>query len=364
MNSYIKKIIGIKFLRLFSLSVLVCSSAVTAQVQTGVMAGEREALNSIVTKGVLPTLEHLSVTAEDLTVAINTLCKQPSKENIQLTKQQWQEAFLSWRRAAPFLFGPANKLERYIGQWPIEPLLLDGILKQPELKPMLAERDLRGYAAIEFMLYNYDSVKQVTAPAHCEHLIDISVEINQRIQLAKQQWQDDFSGTFLAAGDGQPYLTANDALSAAYAEPLNQLERLLWNGLGEPSGFFKTDVYPKKLDARHSGLTKQALTASIQGLGDALQVENSEAGFINLIATKNGLLYKKDPELAKQVELDYQAVKVAVNKLPTSIYQDLNDDKTLLKDLYLALNQLQLDLVQGSLVLELNVRSQDENHVD
>ena len=323
---------------------------------------ESAALSSLVKHAVLPSLQQLSHTAHIMRRDVNQLCQQPNEANLMQARESWKAAYMSWRHATPFMFGPADRLQRHIGQWPVEGVILDGILRSEELKSMRKNADVRGYAGVEFILFNYHNAQQVTANTNCEHLIDISNEIVTRVDHAQQQWQTDFAPTFLAAGDGQPFLLPNDALTLAYAEPLNLLERMLWNRIGLPSGFFNAPTKPQMLEAWRSRTSRQAMLASLEGLQLALNPE--ENSIINLIATKDGLVMKHDPKLANEINRQLAKCTKQLKQMDAPLFDSLKQDDTLLQGLYQDLHQLQQLLSDASLVLELNVRSFDENHVD
>ena len=322
---------------------------------------ETQVLQSLVSHGVNPALEQVNKTAQQLQLSAELLCKQASQDTLEQAKQDWTKAYVAWRYAAPFMFGPAASLDRYIGQWPVDKVLLDGILRSDDLQHMLENRDVRGYGAAELILFNYPTFQDVTGNHNCEHLQNVTAEISHRSLTAVTEWHE-YAKPFTSAGDGKPFLIANDALSLAFTEPLNVLERMLWNRIGIPSGFFKASSRPEMLEAWRSRNTKEAMLASLQGLQIALN--SSDNSVINLVATQDGLVSRHDPELAEAIEDNLAEAINGLTDIDGSIYDGLQQDNALLEDLYKQLHQLQQQLVQASLVLELDVRSHDENHVD
>lgn len=323
---------------------------------------ESEALTALVEQGVMPALQRMTDTASALHKDLTRFCHHPTEGGLAQARISWKQAYLGWRHATPFMFGPTDNLQRVIGQWPVDGVIMDGVLRSEALHSMRRNSDLRGYAGVEFILFNYPDLQQVTANSNCEHLLDISSEIEQRTRQATQQWRQEFAPQFTAAGDGKPYLLANDALSLAYAEPLNLLERMLWNRIGIPSGFFEEPIEPEMLEAWRSRSTKQAMIASLEGL--QLALNPAESSFINLIASKDGLVMKRDPQLAEQINRQLADSIELLQQIEPSVFDALQQDDALLQGLYKKLHKLQQLLSDGSLVLELNVRSFDENHID
>ena len=88
--------------------------------QAASATAESAALKALVKQGVDPALNQMSKTALALQTSVGHLCQQASEAALDQARQDWRSAYLARRYAAPFLFGPAANLERYIGQWPVE----------------------------------------------------------------------------------------------------------------------------------------------------------------------------------------------------------------------------------------------------
>ena len=321
--------------KLSTLCMLLLASTVHSNpslAQVEPVTSESRVLSALFKQGATPALQNLVQTAKQLQQDAEKLCLAANAQTLTSTRESWQQAYLAWRQAAPYMFGPSAKLERVIGQWPVEAVILDGILRSDELKGMRSGRDVRGYAASEFILFNYTSPEAVVANANCEHLLSITTEIAQETLNASEQWQQRYGQQFISAGDGKPFLLANDALSLAYAEPLNLLERMLMDSLGTPSGYFMEPVKPDMLDAWRSGLTKEVLLTTLTSLQQVLNL--SEGSIVNLVATQDGLLMKKDPALAEQLNKKLDSAIAEVDRLDADIHRALHADPTLLRDLY------------------------------
>jgi predicted lipoprotein len=297
----------------------------------------------------------MSDTASRLEAKVTILCEHPSEESLQQARSSWQEAYLAWRSAAPFLLGPAEQLERQIGQWAINETVLDAAVDSPELQRMLEQTEQRGYAAVEYLLFTPSNANDATSLGRRSHLQAITQEITQLTADATQQWQTSFMTAFISAGDGQPYLLPSDALSLAFTEILNATEQMLWTRIGMPSGFFERATKPETLEAWRSQNTCAGFQATLDGIRSALTA-GGESSILTLIATKDGLIESKNPALAASISKQINKIERTINRLDElSLEKELKNKPTTLKPLYQQIQQLQDALIEASLVLELDV---------
>lgn len=315
---------------------------------TAVAPSEAQVLATLAHTGVRATLTDLSRTGGDLASAVGTLCAQPDETTLAQAREAWRAAYLSWRRAEPFLFGPVKALglERRIGVWPPNIQVLEGAVTSSDLAPLLRTADTRGYAATEFLLFVPSDARTATADRRCAHLLDASREIAELTARAPAVWEADYERRFLAAGDGEPFLTPGDALSLPIASALNVTERMLRDRIGPASGIFEGEPDLQWLDGRHSDSARAGLGASLEGL--RLMLVEGETDIASLVATRDGVLSRRDPQLAASLE----------RQIAKSIAALGEDERALpdrLKRLYREVERLQQQLVEVSLVLELDV---------
>jgi predicted lipoprotein len=164
---------------------------------------------------------------------------------------------------------------------------------------------------------------------------------------------------FTSAGDGKPFLIPGDALSIALAEDVNATERLLRDQISIPSGYFEGGAKPERLAAWRSNSTRDAFLATLEGFRAALAAGGS-ASFADLVATRDGLVSKRDPALAAAIRKQLGTIKEEIADLggrDLVLYNELKRKPAMLKDLYDRIQVLQEQLIEASLVLELDVRS-------
>jgi hypothetical protein len=315
-------------------------------------------LVSLASNGIRPSLTQVADTAQKLSASTRQLCEQRDAASLDKAQDAWREAYMAWRRAAPFMFGPAGKLERQLGK-PVNGVVLDAAVSEDDLSRLRKNSDVRGYAGAEHLLFVPADAAAATAADRCAHLQDVTSEIADLTGRARQEWDQGFGKEFIAAGDGKPFLIPGDALSLALAESLNTTETLLRDGIGFPSGFFEGNAKPELLEAWRSNSSREAFQATLDGLRLAL-IGDESSGIAELVATKDGLISRKDPALAADMHKQLEKIQKTIAGLGGSdlvLHAELQKNPSKLKSLYKQLQKLQDQLVEVALVLELDVRS-------
>ena len=323
---------------------------------------ESDVLAAITGTAVLPSLAEVAGTARALADSTRKLCEQRDDMSLEQARDAWRDAYLAWRRAAPFLFGPADALalERRIGSWPVHSMVLDNVVAAEDRGRMADGVNVRGYAAAEYLLFVPADAAAATAAGRCAHSREVTDEIADLTARAQQEWDHGFAEQFVSAGDGKPFLIPGDALSLAVAEALNVTERMLWERLGVPSGFFKEKAKPELLEAWYSESSRDGLLATLEGLHLAL-IGDGRTSLAELVATKDGLVSTRDPALAADINRQIEKALTDLGDSDVALRTELRDKPSRLKRLYRGIQKLQDQLVEVSLVLELDVRSPVES---
>lgn len=316
---------------------------------------------ALTTEAVRPAFATLADTARRLSGAVDQLCQRGDAESLRQARAAWQEAYLAWRRCGPFLFGPAARLDQYLGKV-ANGVVLDAAVTDAAYAHLRKNPDMRGYAGLEHLLFAPADAAKATAGERCAHMADVAGEIAERTAQARQEWDGAYGAAFLAAGDGKPFLIPGDALSLALAAGLNTTEHLLRDQVSIPSGYFEGAAKPEYLPAWRSNMSCEAFRASLEGLR-ALLTGQGETSLAGLVAVKDGLVSKKDPALAAALRRQLEQVGKDIAALGAKgrpLRDELQRNPKMLKDLYDSLAKLQEQMIELSLVLELDVRSPAE----
>lgn len=338
---------------LFSIAILAaCFMLVSAAISHALT--EKEVLTSYYIKGVLPSLEAVVNSSRILKDTVERLCERPDNSSLAGARLAWQAAYMDWRRAEPFLFGPGKKIGRQIGVWPVNGLVLDAAFDSERHRRFLDKPEALGFAALEYLLFKPLDAKAAVEKGRCSQMKKAAANIYSSLETLLDEWKGDYSKRFTSAGDGRPFLTTKEALGVAYSQILNVLGRVIRNRIEIPSYFFIGEAKPDRLDAWISGSSKQAISAAVKGLRRAV-VLDGETGFTAMMVYVDGLLMKRDPRLARDVEDKFVEIEETIQGLDPDLFQSLTMDSMTLKELHRQLKELEELLEQGTVVLELDV---------
>ncbi|PHR27272.1 MAG: hypothetical protein COA36_09810 [Desulfotalea sp.] len=322
---------------------------------------EAEVLAALATNSIDLHLSDVAKTAKQLQQASQTLCEQKDSQSLGAARDAWINAYISWRGASPYLIGPADdlKLDYKLGGWQSNDIIMEAVTSSSEYNYLRDNIEMRGYAAAEYILFVPKDPAATTTEERCSHLLSVTDEIANLTGSAKEKWDNEFREEFITAGNGLPFMVPGDALSLVVAETLNSTEILLRDRIGLPSNFFDADARPELLEAWHSKSTLKALEAAFNGISESL-AGDGKASILNLIATQDGLTYKKDPALAKSIQKQLNTIKdiiAKLNKQQLNLYSELKNDPATLKQLYQQLQKLQEKIALAVLALELDIRT-------
>ena len=315
---------------------------------------EADVIVALADRGVSSHLRQAMDDAEHLSTAIGNLCTTSDSAALTSARTAWRDAWLSYKRAEPFLFDSADKLTQQLGNWPVNHVVLDAVASSAKYSHASKEPSVRGFPAAEYLLFSQSDVAEATAGERCAHLTDTSNEIVELLSTVRNDWEREMKSSFVSAGDGKPFLTQGDALSMAVTRVIRLTEHTLRDGIGVPSGFFRMGAEgtrPDNLEAWRSQNTADGFMATLEGIRTALAGE--DASMVNLVATKDGLVESKDPALAAAMRKQMDKIEKTIAGLGGS--ERLHRDPMRLKNLYKQFQQLQNQIIDTALVLELNV---------
>ncbi len=344
---------------------LCCSLTVLTMIPATALAGEQEQLDTLAALAnttLNEVVENFAQSAADLNQSVSQLCSQPGQEHLEQAQQTWRKALLAVRQAEPLRL--SDELKQVRTRTSItNAIVLDAALADKQLDDLLAQKDSRGYLAIEQMLFAPQDAAAATTPRRCTHLHKTAAEINAWAQQVLEQWQNHLAPGLRNTGDGQPYLTANEPLNLLMAGLLNSSEWMLRDRISVPSGFFETAAKPELLEGGVSDSAVAAYGATIDGMAAILGSPDNSAGLLYLVATQDGLISKKDPDLATDIVDQISEIKEVLTNLQEArlpLAEGLKHNNKVLKSLYKKVNKLQKLLVKASLVLELTVTEPDK----
>jgi putative iron-regulated protein len=163
-------------------------------------------LASVADDVIYPTYVDLSEKATALEAAVVLLSNQVTPQRLNAARVAWRAARAPWERSEGFLFGPVDtkSIDPSIDTWPLDSLTLGSILGDTT-KTLngnfveLQENNVRGYHAIEFLLFGTDSTKDEGdfTQREVQYLVAAAANFRARVDTLKNSWSPT-GGNFLA----------------------------------------------------------------------------------------------------------------------------------------------------------------------
>jgi predicted lipoprotein len=169
-----KRLIGLP-LSFASLALVIalnaCSKGDTNEDPTADPLADKAILSSFVDDVILDTYQDLADQSAALQAAVMNLVASPSEENFQAARQAWVAARVPWEQSEAFLFGPVDTYgyDPALDSWPLDHAGLDAaIAAYNNIELDSVDPSLKGFHAIEFILFGYDRSKTLSKLTEAE----------------------------------------------------------------------------------------------------------------------------------------------------------------------------------------------------
>ncbi len=186
-------------------------------------------LASVADSVIYPTYSDLAAKAAALETAVQLLDSQVTPARLNAARVAWRAARAPWEQSEGFLFGPVDSkgIDPSIDTWPLDSLTLNSILTGTstlnEAFLALQEENVRGFHAIEYLLFGVDSLKDEGdfTPRQKQYLVAAAANFRARTDILKNAWSatgENYLAEFKTAGMGS---TAYRSKRAAAQELLD-----------------------------------------------------------------------------------------------------------------------------------------------
>jgi predicted lipoprotein len=200
--------------------------------------GDRtDALEALADDHLLPAYGDLASAATGLQAAVEDLCAAPSAAALTTAQDALAGARGAWKRTEATRIGPdmarrsAEKID-----WPIDAERIDELLDSSTPAPLTADvigtqmsSALRGFGALEHVLFAPDAVVGLQAARTCEYVIAVATVAATEATAVANAWSEPtgdepaFRDVFVGAGDAA---TADMVLDDLVNESLHLTERM------------------------------------------------------------------------------------------------------------------------------------------
>ncbi len=184
------------------LPVLCLPLFVLAACSTEEAASDRDVLISLTDEVVVPAYESLAQDVAQLDRDVDALCEAPGEASLETARKSWYDARASWMRTEAMWFGPImDRRSVRLMDWSptnvigIDEILAEGrVLTDFEVREALAS-NLRGFGAIEYLLFGNDDLANPGAPGpRCSYLTALTEVANKEANAILTEWLEGTEG--------------------------------------------------------------------------------------------------------------------------------------------------------------------------
>jgi predicted lipoprotein len=359
-------------LHFLALGIAGSAALTTACADKGAPDTRRELLGTWSTAIIVPGYRKFESEAENLSAALDALCRSPNDDTRRAARDAWSTARETWKEAEVFAFGPYSRPEFRIGpkidSWParvqdIEEMIAGDMPVDP---PMLALVGVwqKGLPVIEYLLYpENDSESLALSDARrCEYLSSVGTELVSRAQEMADAWAPtggNFAGQLSGAGRTS---TAFRSLSDAFGEVVNRmgftLENVRRDKLGRPLGDATGGTpAPGSAESRFSGRSIADIQDNLDGIerlffGDSA----SDLPGLSRYLTERGRNF--DAPMASAIDAARRALEAIDGPLTQAVQTDAASVRAASDRLGELQSVIQVDII-GALGLSLNFNDAD-----
>lgn len=293
---------------------------------------------------IVPTYQELNEKVATLSATTLTFLNNTDETSLANVQDAFQQAYLSWQKAAQYEFGPAETvfLRNSFNNFPLNIAVLQDNISTQTYDLSDPNAYDKGLPALDYLLYAYgdSTLIQYTTADDAEnrkqYLLDLVTDMQTKVNQVNDAWHGDYKDNFIQNTGTE----AGASLSLLINNINENYELIKREKLGIPSGVLTLGfLNPDKVEAYFSGISNDlAITAlkateqlylgksneGVDGLGlddylAATGVEKNEqllddviqAQFTNAINALNDLA---NP-LSNTVETDTDAVITAYNEI-------------------------------------------------
>jgi predicted lipoprotein len=274
---------------------------------------------------IIPSYNVLLAQVNVLETAATTFTGNVSVDNLLTVQQAWKNAYRDWQYANAYNFGPAGEaglkktLVAEIGLFPVSETKVDNAISTSTYDLSDANRDARGFLAVEYLLFNLtdDNAAVVTAfenTTRKQLLLDLIANIKTQISTVSSEWST-YKSTFVANNG----TAVGSGVSLLYNEFVSSYEALKNYKVAFPLGLMagQTQASPADVEAYYSGESLEMLKLHVTALENIWYGKNREGidgiGFKEYLEAVEG-----GPALITSIENQFAAIHAKLDPLDVS----------------------------------------------
>lgn len=283
---------------------------------------------------IIPAIDDFASKTETLEANYQVFKLDRSAANLEIVRQNWKDAYLSWQNVKIFDFGPFRNyaLKGAIGTFPTDTTKIQNNIAAGTYNLGTVDNtDAIGLPSLDFLLYRNNALSYFTDDVYTQYGLDVIQKMQSEIQSVQTQWST-YRSTFIAS-------TGTETTSA-FSELVNEFNRdyeLAKNAkLGIPIGKQSLQIQlPEYIEARYSGISLELLKANIAAL-KKVYTGGSGVGFDDY------LLHLERSSLNSAINTNFNDIISLIDGFNGTLEQEMQTNVSGLDNLY---NEMQGQVV-------------------
>lgn len=270
---------------------------------------KKDMLTSFADKVILPSLADLATAVATMKTTTDAFVAEPSSATLGELRERWKEAHAAFLHCHSFNYGPGEKLiigmmAENIGIWPVKDTLIENRISTGNTDFSADfDRDVRGFLALDYLLYKPESVDALLSGADSKrvtYLVAVVDHIQQWVTEVNTGWTSGgYRSTFIN-NDGKD---VGSSVGMLYNEFLKSYEAIKNFKLGLPAGkrVGQPGTRPDLVEAYYSGLSNFFIKEHLKAVENLWRGRSKTGddgiGFDDWLASlKDGAVLKTDTE--------------------------------------------------------------------
>ncbi len=310
-----KKIL--RYALVFPLTVLLFASCDNNNGGTDNDFDRKEMLKDYAETIIQPSFYKLIAFSDQLDVLTAQFGQNPTQSNLDLVKDKFKSTYLAFQEANAFNFGPTGEngllkgMVEEIGTFPASPVKIEEIfLTPPVLFGNDFNRDTRGFAAMDYLLYNINHKSILEDPFRRSYFKFVVGHCNDYLKSKLSAIE-----TYLKEFSSNNGTDAGSSTSLLYNEFVRNFEAAKNFKVGLPTGKRpgQNAPVPEICEGYYAGNTLDLLKANLLSIEHLYTGDQGQFGFDDYLQAVVG-----GPELVTATNAQWAKVILALNNVPTN----------------------------------------------
>ncbi|MFK7786141.1 MAG: imelysin family protein [Crocinitomicaceae bacterium] len=265
----------------------------------------------------------------------------PSQVNLDVLRNSWKDAYLTWQTVKPFDVGPIRSygFKAATGTYPTDPSKIESNISSGSYNLASASNvDAIGLHSLDYLLHRADALSYLTGDANCmTYTGDVISKLVSETTAVKNAWTT-YAPTFKES-------TGTETTSG-FSQLVNEFNRdyelAKTAKVGIPIGKQSLGIQmPEYLEARNSGISFDLLRQNILALqqcykGDAFSIGQSGVGFDDY------LVHLERSALDQTIRDNFSEILAKIDSFNGTMEEEMSTNTAGLDELY--------NLLQGQVV--------------